>query len=93
MAREHVAEHVARSAADVDQRADAGEIVSLGDRRRLAAVEADHGLAEELRHAGVVLEVLEQAHAVRLLEPGVAGEQAVVEFLPRGLHHVADQRD
>jgi hypothetical protein len=93
MPRQHVPEHVPRGAADVDERADPREVVCLRHGRRFAAVEPHHRLAEQRRHAGVVLTVLEQAHAVRLFEPGVAGGQAVAELLPGRLHHVADQGD
>ena len=46
MPRENCGEQIARRAADIHDGLEVGEVVGRGNRRRLGAVETDHGLAE-----------------------------------------------
>jgi hypothetical protein len=56
-----------------------GEVVRGSDRRRFAAMEADHGLAEVRRFFRMERQVIENRFAKRFFEPG----------LPR-LHRIRD---
>src|SRR6476646_407079 len=73
VARKNGRQHVAGRTADVDNSIEGREIVGCSDRRGLFAMDADHRLTEQGRLLGMLREVVEKSHPLRLLEAGLAG--------------------
>ena len=70
---EDVAQHVAGGATDVDDRAEAREVIGGGHRRRLGAMDADHGCTELRGLLRMLRQVVEQRHAADLLHRRLPG--------------------
>jgi len=65
------------------------KIVRGGHGRGLLAMNANHGFAEARRVVGMLRQVIEQAHAVRLLKPGLARLDRIRELAPGALKPIA----
>ena len=73
VAFEDVAQHVPGGAADIDDRAEAREVIGGGNRRRLRAMDADHGFAELRGLLRMLRQIVEERHAPDFLHRGLTG--------------------
>jgi hypothetical protein len=83
MTRQERRQHVARRPSDVDHGADTGEVVRLGNGRRLRSVEANHRLAEVCRRFGPLRQVVEEGRAPHVIECRLPGLERIPDLLPR----------
>jgi len=86
---EHRAEHAAVAAADIDEGADAGEVVRIQHRLGLGAVNARHCVIEDLGLLRVFRQELEDRFAVDVVEGDLAGLDAVKQLAPGAVMFLA----
>ena len=63
-----------------------GEVIGLGNRRRLRSMDADHGFAELRSQLRMLRQVVENRHAEDLFHRGLAGLDRILKLSP-GLPH------